>query len=98
MNLRGTTESLFNNNELFTHARDTKLQIFIERQQANANTSKLSHTLNPLLHSFGSGNIGKHSALWFCIVPSFGRANTATIELSISQYCPLTHAIIHIGI
>ena len=42
-----------------------------------------SHTINLLLHFLGSGNMGKYSALWFCIVPPFGRANTATIELNI---------------
>ena len=32
--------------------------------------------------------MGKSSALWFCIVPPFGRANTATLELKIFPYCP----------
>ena len=43
-----------------------------------------------------SGNMGKYSVLWFCIVPPFGRANTATLELNISPYCPPSHAIIYI--
>ena len=55
-----------------------------------------SHTINLLLHFLGSGNMGKYSALWFCIVPPFGRANTATIELNIFPYCPPSHAIIYI--
>ena len=42
--------------------------------------------------------MGKYSALWFCIVPPFGRANTATLELNISPYCPLTNAITYIHI
>ena len=57
-----------------------------------------SHTINLLLHFLGSGNMGKYSALWFCIVPPFGRANTATIELNIFPYCPPSHAIIYIYI
>ena len=32
--------------------------------------------------------MGKYSALWFCIVPPFGRANTAILELNISPHCP----------
>ena len=36
---------------------------------------------------------GKYLAVWFCFVPSFGRANTATLELDIFQYCPPGHAI-----
>ena len=54
-----------------------------------------SHTINLLLHFLGSGNIGKYSALWFCIVPPYGRANTATLELNIFPYCPPSHAIIY---
>ena len=57
-----------------------------------------SHTINLLLHFLGSGNMGKYSALWFCIVPPFGRANTATIELNIFPYCPPSHAIIYMYI
>ena len=38
------------------------------------------------------GNVGKYSALWLCIVP---RANTATLVLNISPYCPPSHAIIY---
>ena len=30
-----------------------------------------------------SGNMGKYSALWFCIVPPFSWANTATLKLNI---------------
>ena len=45
-----------------------------------------------LLHYPWSGNMGKYSALWFCI--PFGRANTATLKLNISPYCPPSSAII----
>ena len=37
--------------------------------------------------------MGKYSALRFCIVPPFGRANIATLELNISSYCPPCSAI-----
>ena len=62
----------------------------------NRATSYMSHIINLLLHYLWSGNIGKYSALWFCIVPSFSRANTATLELNISPYCPPSRAIIYI--
>ena len=41
--------------------------------------------------------MGKYSALWFCIVPPFGRANNTTLELNISPYCPPGRAIIYIN-
>ena len=40
--------------------------------------------------------MGKYSVLGLCIVPPCGRANTATLELNISPYCPPSHAIIYI--
>ena len=42
----------------------------------------------------GLGNMGKYLVLGFCIVPPFGQANTASLELNISPYCPPSQAII----
>jgi hypothetical protein len=42
---------------------------------------------------FWLGNTG-YSVLGLCMVPSCGRANTATLELNIPLYCPPCHAII----
>ena len=39
--------------------------------------------------------MGKYSVRGFCIVPPCGRANTVTLELNISPYCPPCHAIIY---
>ena len=52
-----------------------------------------SHIINLLLHSLRSGQYGEYSALWFCIVPPGGRANTAILELNIHPFCPPSHAI-----
>ena len=41
-----------------------------------------------LLHGYGV--YIKYSALWLCIVPPFGWANTAILK----PYCPHSHAII----
>ena len=38
--------------------------------------------------------MGKYSALWFCIVPPFSQANTSTLKLNISLYCPPSSTII----
>ena len=56
--------------------------------------SYLLFTSHKLLHYPWLGNMGKYSALGLCIVPPFGRANTATLELNISSYCPPCSAII----
>ena len=45
----------------------------------------------------GLGNMGRHSVLGFCIVPRCARANTASLELNTSPYCPPCHAIIYIS-
>ena len=57
-------------------------------------TAVQSHKL--LLQFLGLSNMGKYSVLGLCIVPPRGRANTATLELNISSYCPPSHAIIYI--
>ena len=56
-----------------------------------------SHIINLLLHYPWSGNMGKYSALrlYYDIVPPFSRANTATLELNISPYCPPCSAIMY---
>ena len=54
----------------------------------------LSHTTNLLLYYPCLSNKGKYSGLWFCIVPPFGQANTATLRLNISPYRPPSGAII----
>ena len=55
----------------------------------------VSKSYNILLQFLGLGNMGKYSVLGLCIVPPCGRANTATLELNISPYCPPSHAIIY---
>ena len=47
------------------------------------------HTLDGRL-----GNMGNYSALWLCIVPPFGPASNAILELNISPYCPPSHAVV----
>ena len=89
--MRGTTESLLNNNELF--AQETLN--FKRLSSGNKEMQALASQVIQLLHFLGLSNMGIYSDLWFCIVPPFGRANTATLELNISPYCPPTHAIIY---
>ena len=39
----------------------------------------------------------KYSVLGLCIVPRYARANTASLELNGSPYCPPSHAVIHMS-
>ena len=49
-----------------------------------------NHIINLLLQFLGLGNM-KYSVLSFYIVPPCSQANTASLELNISPYCPPSH-------
>ena len=90
---RDTTESLLNNNELFPQETLNFKRLSSGNRQMQALASQVIQQIYYCI-SLSRAIWGNIQLFFFCIVPPFGRANTATVELNISPYCLPTHAII----